>query len=157
MKTKILLMFGVLLLTATPVMGIPGPGDYEWAPGGPLAGTFTSNGSMLTTFSFTAPAVPGGAWTPTDNVLNNDISMLDVLDVPTGGTLRIVWELDPSEMRAAAAGITSLVFENDVPFNQSISTAPVPEPATLILLSTGLLGLVGYRWRQGRREGQQVG
>ena len=36
-------------------------------------------------------------------------------------------------------------------------SAPIPEPTTMMLLSTGLLGLVGYRWRQGRRERQQVG
>ncbi len=34
---------------------------------------------------------------------------------------------------------------------------PIPGPTTLLLLSSGLLGLVGYRWRQGRREGQHIG
>jgi len=33
----------------------------------------------------------------------------------------------------------------------------IPEPSTMLLLSTGLFGLAGYRWRQRRREPQQVG
>ena len=34
---------------------------------------------------------------------------------------------------------------------------PIPEPSTMLLMATGLLGLAGYRWYQRRREGTQVG
>jgi len=33
----------------------------------------------------------------------------------------------------------------------------VPEPATSVLLTSGLLGIAGYRWRQRRQAGAQVG
>jgi len=63
-----------------------------------------------------------------------------------GGTLLI--EFTPNAFE---------VFMHNALYVPKAIAAPVPEPATLMLLSTGLVGLVGYRWRQGRREGQQIG
>jgi len=41
--------------------------------------------------------------------------------------------------------------------NGDPETAPVPEPTTMVLLSSGLFGLIGYRWRQQRAEQLNVG
>ncbi len=46
----------------------------------------------------------------------------------------------------------------NVPSNSwAITGQPVPEPTTLALFASGLLGLAGYRWHQRRRERAQVG
>ena len=47
-------------------------------------------------------------------------------------------------------------FGDEVQFLTS-QLRPIPEPGTIMLLTTGLLGLAGYRWHQRRREGTQVG
>ncbi len=39
----------------------------------------------------------------------------------------------------------------------TFTQTPVPEPTSMLLLASGLLGLAGYRWQQRRREGSQVG
>ena len=45
----------------------------------------------------------------------------------------------------------------NLPSSIPLVASPVPEPSTVLLFMTGLLGLAGYRWHHRRREGTQVG
>ena len=51
---------------------------------------------------------------------------------------------------------TCTQFLTDSVSGLSHSETPIPEPTTMLLFGTGLLGLAGYRWQQRRREGTQV-
>ncbi len=70
-------------------------------------------------------------------------------------------------------GNVDLCFFNSGPFTNAVQcsdgfvtddvgrayavASQVPEPTTMLLFATGLLGLGGYRWQQRRRERTQVG
>ena len=103
MKTQILLMFCALILTATPAMAIPSAGDYEWAPGGPIIGTFTSNGSLLTDWNMQSTDTTA-VWTPMDLIVTNSSATFTSSDLnlpgSTGEGLGIGWVGDPNSLLA---------------------------------------------------------
>ena len=60
------------------------------------------------------------------------------------------------QLRAIPERIDRTVIQSR-PTITAKTTSPVPEPTTMMLFGTGLLGLAGYRWHQRRREGTQLG
>lgn len=96
--------------------------------------------------------VPGPWWAPGSSVFLD----LHLRTGPSASRDATFGVCGAGRMTTCAGEVENLARASSVTFSP-IEMTPVPAPTTFLLMASGLLGLVGYRWHQRRREGTQVG
>jgi len=149
----------LILFLALPTSAIPLAGDYTFNST-IITGTFTSDGSKVTDWNLLGldfsefagvNSRPLGRYT---TLINDEYQFIHAL-----GTrfriIRISWD---------QTSLNDLSFEAEnglgtrvAGVGSAVLVSAVPEPTSVLLFASGLLGLAGYRWHNRRGEGTQLG
>ena len=160
MKTKILLMFCVMLLTTTPVLAanIVSFNITDTPIPSELSGMFTidfDNGNMPTSiminyYNLSFDLTDLLAFSITEFKIGVDASNFLLLAPAAAPT---DWKPGGATMEVRPSFANPAICVGDCSDGLATytpKTPPIPEPTTMMLLSTGLVGLIGYRWKKAR-------
>jgi len=148
----------LILFLALPTSAIPLAGDYTFNST-IITGTFTSDGSKVTDWNLLGVdflefagvnSKPLGRYT---QLINDEYQFIHALETRFR-IIRISW--DQTSLNDLSFGAEK-DLSREVGVGNAVLVSAIPEPTSVLLFASGLLGLAGYRWYNRRGEGTQLG
>jgi hypothetical protein len=126
-------------------------GGIAFAPNGTLYQSSYNSNADFTSLNVINPANASRISTVAVNTYYDGLAVRsDGTIFATPGDSDGIFTINPVNGVSTLVGNTGVGFTSDLAF-----LAAVPEPSTVALISAGVLGIVGYRWRASRRKNRR--